>query len=237
MFGRILVTIATYNERDNLDDLVCAVLLADSRLEVLVIDDNSPDGTGHLADDLAAGDRRVHVLHRQGKLGLGTATIAGMQYALDNGYDAVLNMDGDFSHHPRHIPALLAALKECDVAIGSRYVAGGGVSGWPFRRRCMSRAINFYARWALRLPVRDTSGAYRCYRADLLRRIAFDRVISRGYSFQEEFLFLCRRAGARIHECPILFEDRRRGQSKINHGEGISALLILFRLGLRAWFA
>jgi dolichol-phosphate mannosyltransferase len=232
---RILATLATYNERENLRELVMAVLAADSRLDVLVIDDNSPDGTGQLADELSAAERRVRVLHRPGKLGLGTATIAGMQYGIAHGYEAVLNMDADFSHHPRHIPALLSCMEHCDVAIGSRYVPGGGTPGWPWRRRFMSRAINAYARWLLRLPVRDTSGAFRCYRVSLLRQLDFTQVLSRGYSFQEEILFWCRRTGGRLTETPIVFEDRRYGQSKIHYGEAASALRIIARLGLRAW--
>ena len=162
-------------------------------LDVLVIDDNSPDGTGEIADQMAAADPRVHVLHRPGKLGLGTATMAGMRYAIEHDYNFVLNMDADFSHHPRHIPALLAGMSDHDVMIGSRYVPGGGVPGWPLRRRLVSKAINTYARLLLRLPARDTSGAFRCYRVASLKQLDFAQVISRGYSFQEEILFRCHR--------------------------------------------
>ena len=230
---RTLVTLCTYNERENLPELIAAIHQVNPTLEVLVIDDNSPDGTGEIADQTAATDPRVHVLHRPGKLGLGTATMAGMRYAIEHGYDYVLNMDADFSHHPRHIPALLAGMADHDVMIGSRYVQGGGVPGWPLKRRLVSRAINIYARLLLGVPARDTSGSFRCYRVASLRRIDFAQVISRGYSFQEEILFWCHRAGCRIGETPIIFEDRRRGQSKINWTEALAALGILLRLGIR----
>ncbi len=229
----VLVTLATFNERENLPDLVREILAIDSNLEILVIDDNSPDGTGRLADEMAAADSRLHVLHRPGKMGLGTATIAGMRYAIDYGYEFVLNMDADFSHHPRYLPALLAGMSDYDVMIGSRYVPGGDVPGWPLKRRLMSKAINWYARTLLGLPARDTSGAFRCYRVASLKKIDFDRILSRGYSFQEEMLYWCRRAGCRMSETPIVFEDRRHGSSKINRAEAFAAIGILFRLGIR----
>jgi dolichol-phosphate mannosyltransferase len=175
-------------------------------------------------------------LHRPGKLGLGTATIAGMRYAIEHNYEFVLNMDADFSHHPRYIASLLAGMADHDVMIGSRYVPGGGVPGWPLKRRLMSQAINAYARLLLRLSARDTSGAFRCHRIESLKKVDFTRVISRGYSFQEEMLYWCRRAGCRIGETPIVFEDRRHGSSKINRAEAVSALGIILWLGLRGLF-
>jgi dolichol-phosphate mannosyltransferase len=229
----VLVTLATYNERENLPELIREIFGIEPSVQILVIDDNSPDGTGELADQIATADPRVHVLHRPGKLGLGTATIAGMRYAIEHGYGFVLNMDADFSHHPRYIPALLAGMSDHDVMIGSRYVPGGGVPGWPLKRRLMSKAVNTYARWLLGIPARDTSGAFRCHRVECLKRIDFDRIISRGYSFQEEMLYLCRRAACRIGETPIVFEDRRHGASKINRAEAFAAVGIIFRLGLR----
>jgi dolichol-phosphate mannosyltransferase len=233
----VLVTLATYNERGNLPELVRAIHEVRSDLEVLVIDDNSPDGTGALADEMAASDRRVHVLHRPGKMGLGTATIAGMRYAIEHGYELVLNMDADFSHHPRYIPDLLAGMTDYDVMIGSRYVPGGGVPGWPLKRRLMSKAVNTYARLLLGISARDTSGAFRCHRVECLKRIDFDQVLSRGYSFQEEMLYLCRRTGCHIGETPIIFEDRRYGSSKINRAEAFAAIAIILRLGLRRLFS
>jgi dolichol-phosphate mannosyltransferase len=208
-------------------------------VNVLVIDDNSPDGTGEWCDGKAQDDPRVHCLHRTGKLGLGTAIVAGMRYAIEHGYELVLNMDADFSHHPRYLPALLAAMEgpngPVDVSIGSRYVPGGRVEGWPLRRRLMSRAVNCYARLMLGLKPRDCSGSYRCYRTALLSKLDFDAILSRGYSFQEEILWRVKRLGARMRDVPITFADRERGQSKINSQEAWGAVWIIFRLGLRNW--
>jgi dolichol-phosphate mannosyltransferase len=229
---RLLVTLCTYNERENLPELIPEIWRHAPQAHILVIDDNSPDGTGALADEWAARDARVRVLHRPGKLGLGTATLAGFRFGIEQGYDYLINLDADFSHPPRYIPELLACMDHADVAIGSRYVAGGGIKGWGPRRHFMSRAINGYARLLLRLSVRDTSGAFRCFRVAALRRLDFDQVIARGYAFQEEILYRCRRAGFRFAETPIVFEDRRYGRSKINLKEGIAALAIILRLGI-----
>ncbi len=177
-------------------------------------------------------------IHRAGKLGLGTAMIEGMKYAIQHGYQYVLNLDADFSHHPRYIPALLAGMEPAggshDVMIGSRYVSGGGIQGWPLKRKLMSRAVNLYARWLLWLKARDTSGGYRCYRVSKLAEMDFGKVLSRGYSFQEELLWMLRRHGGKIGEAPILFVDRELGQSKINRGEAWSAMRIILQLGLRS---
>ena len=230
---RTLVMIATYNEVENLEPLARAISAELPAADILVIDDASPDGTGQVADRLAQEGERVRVVHRVGKLGLGTATIAGMQYAIDHDYDLVISMDADFSHSPRYLPDLLAGMAEHDVMIGSRYVPGGGVRGWPWRRRWMSWAINVYSRLLLGLRARDCSGAFRCYRVAKLRQINFDRIYSRGYSFQEEFLCHCRRAGCRIGETPIIFEDRQQGSSKINWREALMALWALFYTAIR----
>ncbi len=232
-----LITLATYNEIENLPLLVDAIFEMAPKVDLLVIDDNSPDGTGRWCDERATRDPRVHCLHRAGKLGLGSATIAGMRYAIEHGYDQVLNMDADFSHHPRHLPAILAASQPADgpppdVVIGSRYIRGGRIDGWPWKRHLMSQAVNTYARMLLWLPVRDTSGAYRLYRTDLLKRLDLDQVVSRGYSFQEEILWRLRRQGARFVEVPITFADRERGVSKINSREAWAAVGIILRLGL-----
>lgn len=233
--GKTLVTIATYNERENLPALVEEVFRYASAADVLVIDDNSPDGTGQWADERANDEPRLAVLHRTGKLGLGTATIAGMRHAIERGYDFVLNLDADFSHHPRYIPALLAGMDQTDVMIGSRYVPGGDTPDWPLTRRLMSRAVNGYARWLLGLKVRDCSGAFRCYRVDLLRKLDLDQIQSRGYSFQQEILWRLKRCGARFGETPIVFADRRHGRSKINAREAWAALWIILKLGIRNW--
>lgn len=229
---RILVSIATYNEGENLPELVAGIHEFLSDADILVVDDNSPDGTGQLADDLAAGNPRIHVVHRAGKLGLGTAIIAAMRHAIANDYDYHINMDADFSHHPRYLPALVAGMDRFDVMIGSRYVKGGGVENWPWRRQLSSRAVNLLACVLLRIPARDTSGAYRCYRVSKLRELNLDRIWSRGYSFQEEILYRCRRVGCRLGETPIVFADRRKGKSKVNAKEAVRSIGILLGLGL-----
>lgn len=236
-----LITVATYNEIENLPRLVDEVLAAVPQVDMLVIDDNSPDGTGAWCDDKALVEPRLRCLHRAGKLGLGTATIAGMQYAIEHGYRYVLNMDADFSHHPRYLPALLAGMERADgapavdVMIGSRYVAGGAIEGWPLKRHLMSRGVNAYARWLLGLSAQDCSGAFRCYRTSLLAQVDFGDIRSRGYSFQEEILWHLKRLGAKIGETPITFADRERGASKIDTREAVAALRIILALGARNW--
>lgn len=232
---RTLITIATYNEIENLPGLVEQIFAVASEAEVLVIDDNSPDGTGRWCDEQTAIDPRIHCLHRPGKLGLGTATMDAMRFAIERDFDFMLNMDADFSHHPRYIPAILAAMSAADVSIGSRYVRGGGVKDWPLKRRLMSWGVNTYARAMLGLRSRDCSGAFRCYRVALLKRLDFSQIVSRGYSFQEEILWHLKRLGARFAETPILFADREKGQSKINRSEATAALRILMRLGVKNW--
>ena len=239
--GRTLITIATYNERENLPLLVEAIFSEVPEVDILVIDDNSPDGTGDWCDEQAASEPRLHCLHREGKLGLGTATIAGMKYGIEHGYEFVLNLDADFSHHPKYLPNLLAGMNPpdgppVDVMIGSRYIPGGGVIGWPLRRKMMSRGVNLYARTMLGLSSKDCSGAYRCYRTELLKKLDFDEIRSRGYSFQEEILWHLKRLGARFGETPIQFADRERGQSKINSSEAVAALKIILQLGVKNWF-
>ncbi len=235
----LLITIATYNEIENIPLLVAAIFEAMPEADVLVIDDNSPDGTGRWCAE--HDDPRLRCLHREGKQGLGTAIVAGMQYAIDNGYELVLNMDADFSHHPRYLPDLVAAMNvegqaPTDVVIGSRYVPGGAIEGWPPVRHFMSRGVNLYARWLLSLAPKDCSGGYRCYRTATLARIDFDEIRSHGYSFQEEVLWRLKRQGARFGETPITFVDRARGNSKIDGREAIAALRIILSLGLRNWF-
>jgi dolichol-phosphate mannosyltransferase len=231
-----LVSLATYNERDNLGPLVAEIQKALPQAEVLVIDDNSPDGTGRLADELAAANPRLHVLHRPGKLGLGTATLAAMRYAMEQGYDLLVNMDADFSHHPRYLPALLAGMDRHDVMIGSRYVPGGGSENWPLSRRLISRAVNALVRLLMRVPARDCSGAYRCYRVAKLRQAHLEKVVSRGYSFQQEVLYRCRKAGCRLGETPIVFGNRRAGASKVNLREAARSISLLLYLGGKAFF-
>jgi dolichol-phosphate mannosyltransferase len=231
---RLLVSLATYNERENLGPLIGAIQEQAPHADVLVIDDNSPDGTGKLADDLAQKDPRIHIMHRPGKLGLGTASLAAMQYAIDHNYDLLLNMDADFSHPPRYIPELLRGMDERDVMIGSRYVAGGGTQNWPLPRRVISRSVNSLVRFLFGMPVRDASGAYRCFRVPILRKTRLDLVKSRGYSFQQEVLYRCHRGGARLGETPIIFENRRAGASKVNLREAVRSICMLIWLGTRS---
>jgi dolichol-phosphate mannosyltransferase len=229
-----LVAVATYNERENLPQLVDRIFQFLPRAHLLVVDDGSPDGTGDWVDERAAADPRVRCLHRAGKLGLGTATIAGLRHALQNGYACAITMDADFSHDPRHLPELMETLaRGADVAIGSRYVDGGRIEGWPWQRRWISRCVNGFARRWLRLPVRDTSGAYRAYRAEILRRVALETVRAKGYAVFEELLFVLRRAGARFEEVPITFVDRQFGQSKVSWREAVRSLWHLVTLPFR----
>ena len=237
---KILVSVATYNEMENLPDLVSAIHEQLPDADILVVDDNSPDGTGKWCDEKADSDERIHCLHREGKLGLGTAIVAAMRYAIEHEYDYILNMDADFSHHPRYLPALVAGMADgdddiCDCMIGSRYVPGGGTKDWPLRRRLMSKGVNLYARIMLGLRTKDCSGSFRCYRVLVLKKVDMSNSRSWGYSFQEEILWHLKRAGARFDETPIIFADRERGQSKIDSKEALSALWILFRLGIKNW--
>jgi dolichol-phosphate mannosyltransferase len=239
--NKTLVTVATYNEKENLPLLVEEIFRYLPEADILVIDDNSPDGTGVWCDKKSAEDPRVHCLHRAGKLGLGTASIAGMKYAVEHGYRYMQNLDADFSHPPRHLPTFITGMDPpggpaVDVMIGSRYIPGGGVEGWGLKRHIMSRGVNLYSRWLLGLKAKDCSGAFRCYRVSLLAKLDFDGVRSRGYSFQEEILWHLKRLGARFDETPFVFIDRKRGKSKIDSHEVFSALGIIFSLGVRNIF-
>ena len=237
--GKTLVTVATYNEIENLPLLVDAIFEQLPDADLLVIDDNSPDGTGQWCDQKASEDARVRCLHREGKLGLSTATMAGMKYGIEHGYKYVLNLDADFSHHPRYLPAMLRGMEEgdppVDVMIGSRYVPGGGTEGWPLKRRMMSKGVNLYARLILGLKPKDCSGAFRCFRVERLKQLDFDSIRSRGYSFQEEILWQLKRVKARFVETPIVCAYREKGQAKINSREAYSALWIIFRCGIKNW--
>lgn len=234
---KILVAVATYNERENLPSLVDAIEVALPIADILVIDDNSPDGTGVWADERAAIDPRVRVIHRAGKLGLGTATFAAMRLAIDAGYDIVCTLDADWSHPPDKLPELVALLKDNDptVAIGSRYVRGGRIVGWPYKRHVASKLVNSAARVLLRLPTRDCSGAFRAYCVEALRGIDFDSMRGTGYAYLEEILWRLKRQGATFVELPITFTERRAGASKINGREVRKAIALLFQLGIAEW--
>jgi dolichol-phosphate mannosyltransferase len=211
------------------------VLSRDPSLEVLVVDDNSPDGTGDLVEEAARQEPRLHLLRRPGKLGLGSAYLAGFRFALDDGADLILTMDCDYSHHPRYLPAILEAMRNADMVVGSRYVAGGGVVNWALRRRLLSRFANFYTRLLLRVPVRDCTAGFRCYRRQVLLDVDPFSIRSSGYSFLEEMVWLVHSHGFRIAEVPIVFEDRTRGDSKIDSREIYRAAwnVLLAALGRR----
>ena len=230
---RILVSLATYNEATNIASLIGEIHKIVPAADVLVIDDNSPDGTGKIVDEMKANDPRIRVLHRPGKLGLGTATLAAMNFAMEHNYDYLQNMDADGQHPPRYLPGILAGMSKYDVMIGSRYVKGGGTENWPFARRMMSQSVNMLVRMLFRMPVKDASGAYRCYRVSKLREAHLELTRSRGYSFQQEVLFRCFKAGCTIGEYPILFENRRGGSSKVNRKEALRSIGMILYLGLR----
>jgi glycosyltransferase involved in cell wall biosynthesis len=233
-----LIVVPTYNELENIGSLVPMLLELPVRPGVIIVDDNSADGTGDLADELArAHPGRVTVLHRPGKLGLGTAYLAGFAEAIRHQPDFVLTMDADFSHHPRYIPAMVSKGQDgFDLVIGSRYVPGGSTPDFPLSRRALSFGANTFARTMLGLKAHDTTAGFRCYRREVLEALPLDTIFSSGYSFLIEMLFLVQRAGFRVGEVPITFEDRRRGKSKISQREIVKAMYTVIRLGWRRLF-
>jgi dolichol-phosphate mannosyltransferase len=228
--SRVLVVIPTYNEAENLPLLVPKVLERDARLEVLVVDDDSPDGTGRIADELAAREPRIHVLHRTAKAGLGAAYRAGLRRALDLGADFVVQMDADFSHPPEALSLLLEEIEQHDVVLGSRYLNGITVVNWPIERILISYFGNWYVRKVTGLPISDTTGGFRCIRSELLARTDFERIRSTGYAFQVELNYRFVKSGARIKEIPFFFVDRTRGESKLSLGIAVEALWIAWWL-------
>jgi dolichol-phosphate mannosyltransferase len=225
-----LVIIPTYNERDNLTVLLSQVLSQDDELDVLIVDDNSPDGTGVLADELAAGQPRIKVLHRERKEGLGSAYVRGFEYALGVGYERVVQMDADFSHSPQDLPRLMERANSADLVIGSRNVSGGGVVGWPWSRNLISKSGSLYARLLLRLPIRDCTAGFKCFRRSALEVLDLGRLRSDGYGFQIEVNHACARAGMRLAEVPVTFKDRVLGKSKMSPGIVVEAAWLVFRL-------
>jgi glycosyltransferase involved in cell wall biosynthesis len=228
----IRVIIPTYNEKDNITELVKRILALKISAQVIVVDDNSPDGTGQIADDLSKQNARVSVIHRAGKLGLGTAYVAGFKKGLAEGADRLITMDADFSHDPSYIPALVALADHYHITIGSRYVPQGGVVNWEWQRRFMSWGANAFARAALGLKANDCTAGFRCYHREVLLNIDLDRIFSNGYSFLVEMLFRCQRQGYRVGEIPIIFANRERGQSKISHHEIYKAMYTVTRLAV-----
>ncbi len=222
--GRIVVIIPTYNETLTLPTIVARVRSAVPEAHVLVIDDNSPDGTGALADSIAASDSNVEVMHRRGKEGLGAAYLAGFAWALDAGYDVIVEMDADGSHQPEQLPDLLAALRDADLVLGSRWVTGGGVVNWPKSREILSRGGNAYTRFMLGVPLRDATGGYRAFRASTLRSLDLDEVASQGYCFQVDLAWRAVQRGMRVTEVPITFVERTAGTSKMSQRIVVEAL-------------
>jgi dolichol-phosphate mannosyltransferase len=235
--GCILV-LPTYNEAANLPVLLDRLWKVLPGMHVLIVDDNSPDGTGELADDLVRRwPERVRILHRPQKDGLGRAYVAGFRLALEQGYQRIAQMDADLSHDPAALPALLEALRGADLVLGSRYAAGGGIEGWRWHRRILSRTANRFARWALGAPFADLTGGFKVWRADALRSIGLERVCSRGYLFLIETTMLCARNGGRIREAPIVFRDRHNGRSKLGGAVIGEAVWGILTMGARRFWA
>ena len=234
MAERALVIIPTYNESRNLPRIVPEILAQDPRLEVLVVDDSSPDGTGAMADDMAARNPRIHVLHRAAKEGLGRAYLAGFRWALEHPYAYILEMDADFSHDPKFLPRFLDAIEHADLVIGSRYKTGVNVINWPMSRLLLSYFANVYARIVTGMPLSDATGGFKCFRRRVLETVALDRVRSNGYAFQIEMSFRAWKRGMRLAEIPIVFVDRVEGQSKMNKRIVREAVWMVWWLRLRA---
>ena len=224
------VIVPTYNEKENIVDLVEQILALPVDARVIVVDDNSPDGTGELADKLAAETERVSVIHRTGKLGLGTAYIAGFKQGLADGADRLITMDADFSHNPSYIPGLVALADYYHITIGSRYVPDGGVVNWELRRRFLSWGANWFARTLLGLKAQDCTAGFRCYHREVLQNINLDQIFSNGYSFLVEMIFKCQRMGYTVGEIPIIFANRERGTSKISQRQIYKAMYTVSRL-------
>ena len=226
---KTLIIIPTYNELENLRPLLQEIFSYAQETDMLIVDDNSPDGTGKLADEIHNENPQVHVLHRAGKLGLGTAYIAGFKYAVAHDYDAAFEMDADFSHDPRYLPDFLKAIERADLVIGSRYIPGGGTPNWSFLRRFISGGGNIFARFMLGIPVQDCTAGFRCYRRQVLESIDLDTIQSQGYAFQVEMAYRVMRQGFKIVETPIVFMDRRIGKSKMSRKIVIEAFIYVLR--------
>ncbi len=233
---KILVIIPTYNESDNINAITEEIFAVHPTLEILVVDDNSPDGTGALVRTAQQTTPRIHLLERAGKLGLGTAYCEGFLWAMERGYDIVFEMDADFSHDPKEIPTFLRAIENADVVLGSRYITGVNVVNWPMQRLLLSWCANLYTRWITRMPIYDATGGFKCFRTEILRKVNLQRIRSNGYAFQIEMNFKLWRRGARIKEIPIVFVDRRSGTSKMSKNIIWEAAWLVWKLRLAALF-
>jgi len=229
---KTLVIIPTYNESENIERIVPEILERDPSIDVLIVDDSSPDGTGELADKMAEKNSKIFVMHREKKSGLGTAYKAGFRYAIENGYDYIFEMDADFSHDPKCIPSFLEAIKEADLVLGSRYISGVNVINWPMSRLLLSYYANVYTRWVTGLPVKDATGGFKCFRRKVLESVDLDKVKSEGYSFQIEVSLRAWKKGFKIKEIPIVFEDRREGRSKMSKKIVREAVWMVWKLRL-----
>lgn len=229
---KALIVMPTYNERENITAIVEEILRYAPQVDILIVDDNSPDGTGAIADALHERFPNVSALHRTGKLGLGTAYLAGFRYALEHSYDLVFEMDADFSHDPRYLPDMLAEAEHADLVIGSRYVKGGGTPNWSLLRRFISGGGNLFARVVLNLPIKDATAGYRCYRSKVLSTLDLGSITSQGYAFQVELAYQTLRHGFRVSEVPIIFVDRRVGKSKMSRKIFIEGFVFVLRTRL-----
>jgi len=231
---KILVVTPTYNEAENIPKLIPAVLRQAPNIDVLIVDDGSPDGTGRIVKDIMATNPHVRIIERSGKQGLGTAYVAGFKYAIQNGYDYVFEMDADFSHNPNDIPVFLSTIKDYDLVIGSRYIDGVRVLNWPMNRLLLSYSANVYTQIITGLPVHDATGGFKCYRVEALKTIDLDQIRSNGYAFQIEMSFKVWKKGFRLVEIPIVFADRRLGTSKMSKHIVYEAVFMLWKLRLRS---
>jgi dolichol-phosphate mannosyltransferase len=231
---RALVLLPTYNEKDNIEKISRQVIAIDPRIEVLIVDDNSPDGTGQIADRLAAENPRIKVLHRAGKQGLGRAYIAGFRFGIEQKYDYIFEMDADFSHQPKYLADHLKNIQTCDISLGSRYIKGGGVENWPRTRWAISYYANVYSRVVTGLPVRDATGGFKCFRRHVLESLDLDNIRSNGYSFQIEVSFWAWLQGFKIQETPIIFVEREAGHSKFSKKIIYEAVFMVLYLGIQS---
>lgn len=230
---RYVVIVPTYNESDNIASLVPRILAHGEEFHVLIVDDNSPDGTGEIADQLATDHDRAYVIHRPGKMGLGTAYVAGFRWALEFGAELIFEMDADFSHDPRMLPHFVATIRDCDLVLGSRYVPGGGVENWPLSRQIMSRGGSLYARTILGVGVRDLTGGFKCFRRHVLQALDLQDIETSGYAFQIEMTYRALLHGFRVKEMPIIFADRVQGTSKMSRLVFWEAVLAVWGLRIR----
>lgn len=233
---KTLIIIPTYNELENLPRLLPEVLSKDESIDVLIVDDNSPDGTAAFVEDQMTTNNRIHLIKRPSKQGLGTAYIAGFKFALKNGYDFIFEMDADFSHDPKEIPRFLDEIKNADVVLGSRYINGVNVINWPMRRLLLSSFANFYTRSITGMPVHDATGGYKCFRIKVLQAIDLDKVKSNGYAFQIEMSFKAWKKGFKVKEIPIIFVDRVKGKSKMSKKIVREAVTMVWKLRLKSIF-